>query len=325
MKPPKLVFISLCLTLAASAAEHKPSKPEGIKEPGVQRPIATLHPDAVFPVEGSPDWVAILPDSVWIGDKPRNTIARLDPKTNKVAAVIPVGKEPCSGLAVGFGSVWVPNCGDKSLSRIDVATNKVVATIPLGPADTEGAIAASEDSIWYLTDANGTLSRIDPATNQAVAEIMVPRGSFSVAYGEGAVWVTSTEGNSLTRVDPKTNLVVATIPVGKMPRFLAVGEGAVWTLNQGDGTVSRVDPATNKVKATIETGLPGPGGDIAAGEGSVWVTMADVPLSRIDVQTNKVVQQWVGPGGDSLRAGLGSIWLTNLKQQNVWRVNPKQP
>ena len=77
--------------------------------------------------------------------------------------------------------------------------------------------------------------------------------------------------------------------------------------------------------AVIDAGIPGPGGDIASGGGSVWVTMHDVPLTRIDPETNKVVQQWVGPGGDSLRLGHGSLWLTNYKQQTVWRVNPKQP
>jgi YVTN family beta-propeller protein len=146
-----------------------------------------------------------------------------------------------------------------------------------------------------------------------------------VEYGEGTVWVTSTAGNTLARVDPKTNLVTNTIKVGPSPRFLAVGEGAVWTLNQGDGTVSRVDPKTNRVVATVATGVPGPGGDIAVGAGSVWVTMDEFPLMRIDVGTNKVVQQWIGPGGDSLRVGLGSVWLTNHKEQNVWRFSPKQP
>jgi len=317
------VGLIVALLAFAGPAEKRPVL--GVKDPGVQRAVATLKPEAVFPAEGTPDWVAILPDSVWISNKPKGAITRLDPKTNKVAAIVRVGKEPCSGLAAGFGSVWVPNCGDKTLSRVDIATNKVVATIPLGPADTEGGITVSEDSVWYLTDPKGVLSRIDPATNQAVAEIAVPPGSYTAFYGEGAVWVTSTLGNSLTRVDPKTNLVVATIPVGKAPRFLAVGEGAVWTLNQGDGTVSRVDPKTNKVVGTIDAGLSGQGGDIAAGEGSIWVTLMGVPLTRIDPAINKVAQQWVGLGGDSLRVGLGSIWLTNLKQQNVWRINPKQP
>jgi virginiamycin B lyase len=169
------------------------------------------------------------------------------------------------------------------------------------------------------------LLRIDPKTNQAVARIAVPPGSFAAEYGEGAVWVTTTAGNTLTRVDPKTNLAAGPIKVGPKPRFLAVGEGAVWTLNQGDGSVSRVDPKTNRVVATIATGVPGTGGDIAVGEGSVWVTMDEVPLMRIDVATNKVVQQWLGPGGDSLRVGLGSVWLTNHKEQNVWRFSPKQP
>ncbi len=322
------ILLALSLTagvLAAETTDKKKHSPPGIKNAGVQRPIANLHPDAVFPIPGSPDWVLILPDSVWIGNKPKNTITRLDPKTNMIVATIPAAQLPCSGLAAGFGSVWVPSCGDKTLLRIDIATNKIAATIPLGPADSEGAITASEDSIWYLTDTKGVLSRIDPASNQAVAAIAVPPGSFAAQYGEGAVWVTSTAGNTLTRVDPKTNLVTSTIKVGPSPRFLAVGEGAVWTLNQGDGTVSRVDPKTNRVVATIETGVPGAGGDIAVGAGSVWVTMDEFPLMRIDVATNTVVHQWVGLGGDSLRVGLGSVWLTNHKEQNVWRLDPTQP
>jgi len=322
---PAVLFILSALAFALPSGDHKHAVPAGLKDPAIQRPIGNIQPQAVFPVEGSPDWVAILPDSVWIGNKPKNEVVRLDPKTNKVAATIPVGKDPGAGLAAAFGSVWVPNCGDKTLSRIDVATNKVVATIPLGPVDTEGNIAASEDSIWYLTDAKGILSRIDPSTNQSVAEIAVQPGSVAVVYGEHAIWITSPQTNTLTRVDPQTNLVTATITVGKTPRFLTVGEGSVWTLNQGDGTVSRVDAKTGRITATIDCGIPGPGGDIASGEGSIWVTMHDVPLTRIDPETNKVMQQWVGPGGDSLRVGLGSIWLTNYKQQTVSRINPKQP
>jgi virginiamycin B lyase len=322
---PTELIILCAIAFAGPSADHKHAAPVGVKDSSIQRAIANIQPEAVFPVEGAPDWVAILPDSVWIGDKPKNVIVRLDPKTNKVAAVIAVGKEPCAGLAAAFGSLWVPNCGDKTLSRVDVATNKVVATIPLGPADTEGVIAASEDSIWYLTDIKGVLTRIDPGTNQAVAEIAVPPGSVAAAYGEHAVWITSPQENTLVRVDPQTNLVTATINVGKSPRFLTVGEGAVWTLNQGDGTVSRVDPKAGRVVAVIDAGIPGPGGDIASGAGSVWVTMHDVPLTRIDPESNKVAQQWVGPGGDSLRLGHGSLWLTNYKQQTVWRVNPKQP
>ena len=125
-------------------------------------------------------------------------------------------------------------------------------------------------------------------------------------------------------MNPRTNAVEATIAVGQKPRFLTVGGGSVWTLNQGDGSVSRIDPKTNKVVATIEAGIPGEGGEIAAGEGSVWATIFGIPITRIDPSTNKVVQQFVGPGGDAIRVGRGFIWLSNLQQGNVWRLDPKR-
>jgi virginiamycin B lyase len=319
-----------CVCLIVQAADNPPAQRQqrppkpGVKTPGVQVPIADLKPDAVFEVPGSPDWQVIGEGAVYISTKPKNSVTKLDAKTNKVAAVIPVGAKPCSGLAIGFGSLWVPNCGDQTVSRVDLKTDKATATFSIGIGDTEGGLAVGAGSVWMLTDKKGTLARIDPADNKVVAEIIVPAGSYCAAFGEGAVWVSSTDGNSVTRVDPNTNLVVETIAVGKAPRFLTVGEGAVWTLNQTDGNVSRIDPKTNKVVATIEVGVPGSGGDIAAGEGSIWVTSFGFPISRIDPAVNKVVQQFKGEGGDAIRAGLGSVWLSNLRAGTVWRVDPKR-
>src|SRR5438105_4213887 len=78
---------------------------------------------------GPPDWIAV-DESVWVSNRPKDSVARFDPKTNTVAAMIPVGKGPCSGLATGFGSLWVPNCGDKTIARVDLKSNAVTATVP---------------------------------------------------------------------------------------------------------------------------------------------------------------------------------------------------
>ncbi len=306
--------------MALCAQPARAPKP-GVKTPGIRVPIALLKPEAVFEVPGTPDWLAIG-DSVWVSNKPKNSVTRIDPKTNKVAETIEVGRQPCSGLALDSGSLWVPLCGDQALARVDLKTSKVVAKLPIGIAGSEGGIAAGAGSVWVLTGKKGTLARIDPATNEVVAEIYVPAESYAVAFGEKAVWVTSTGQNTLTRVDPETNLIVETIAVGKAPRFLAAGEGFIWTLNQAEGNVSKVDPKSNKVVATIEAGVPGPGGEIAAGEGAVWVTAFEFPISRIDPVSGKVVQQFAGPGGDAIRVGLGSVWLSNLREGNVWRIDP---
>jgi YVTN family beta-propeller protein len=287
--------------------------------------MSTLTPLAVFPVEGVPDWQVVTEDAVWVSNGPKNSLHRLDPKSNTVVAAIEVGKKPCSGLAAGFGSIWVPNCGDKTVSRVDIATNKVIATVPVGPAESEGGIAASSDAIWLPSDKTGVLSRIDPKTNEVVASIKIAAGSPAAVYGDGAIWVSSTDESVVTRVDAKTNEVTDKIPVGPKPRFLTFGGGSVWTLNQGDGTVTRIDAKTRKPVATIEVGVPGTGGEIAYGEGYIWLTVFQIPLTQIDPKTNTVMKQWVGPGGDAVRVGHGSVWLSNLRQQNLWRLDPKQP
>jgi virginiamycin B lyase len=331
--------LSVCLALSAVQAQEsqpqapsqgdaKPQRPPrpGVSTPGVKRDIAAIKPLAVFPVPGNPDWQAMTADAVWVTSGRKNLVGRLDPKTNAVVTLVDVGQQPCSGLVAAFDTLWVPLCGDKALARVDLKTNKVVATIPIGPAISEGGLTANADSIWMLSDMKGILSRIDPATNRVVAEIQVPSGSSVVVLGEdSALWVVSTEHSVVVRVDPRTNLVTDRIKVGPNPRFTTVGDGSIWTLNQGDGSVSRLDVKTKKLITDIQLGVPGGGGEIAFGEGQVWVTVFEIPLTQIDPSTNKVVKQWFGLGGDAVRVGHGSVWLSNIRQENVWRLDPVQP
>ena len=333
MKTLRLLSCSYCLlamlpavliygTAEAQSPTPDPPRP-GVSTPGVRRAMADVHPLTTFEVEGSPDWMVITDDAVWVTSSSANHVVRLDAKTNRPTTIVNVSK-PCSGLAAGFGSIWVPSCGSHNLVRLDPQTGKIEAEVPISPADSEGGIGVGAGSIWMASDKKGVLSRIDPKTNKIAAQIAIPSGSFAPAFADGAVWITSTEHNLLTRVDPQSNKATISIPIGPQPRFLTVGAGSVWTLNQGDGTISRVDTNSNKLVATIEAGIPGTGGEIAFGEGSVWATVFQIPMSRIDPATNAVVRQWAGKGGDSIRVGHGSVWLTDLAHGKVWRLDPKQ-
>lgn len=308
----------LVLPLAADA--QRPSFPPKTGVPGVQHPMTDLSPLATFPVAGHPDWMAVVDDGVWVVSSSANTVVRLDNSTNRPAETITVAK-PCSGLATGFGSLWIPSCGAHTLVRANVKTGTLEATIAAGPADSEGGITTGAGSVWLVTSAAGTLARIDPATNRVQATIALPPGSFNPLFVNGSVWVSSNKGNVLVRVDPATNRVTSTTPTGPMPRFLTAGAGSVWVLNQGDGTVTRVNAETGQRQATIPAGIPGFGGEIAYGAGSVWATVFGYPISRIDPTRNQVVQQWTGHGGDSIRCGLGSLWLTSYSGAVVWRLN----
>jgi virginiamycin B lyase len=315
-----------CMISAAQAPAPAPKPPHvaatGINKPGISRPLAELHPASVFPVAGSPDWSVVTKDAVWVSSARLNHVVQLLPATSTVGLTADV-KRPCSGLADGFGSIWVPSCGDHVLLRIDPVTAKPTAIIAVVPANSEGGITVGAGSVWIVAKPS-TLVRIDPATNQVSASIDLPSGSENPTFSDGFVWVSSFDHDSLLKVDPQTNKLVATIPVGPKPRFLTAGAGSIWTLNQGDGTITRVDEKSSKVIASIPCGLQGEGGEITFGAGYIWAALFDFPLTQVDPKTNAVAKQWAGKGGDGVRFGHGSVWLSNLMQQNVWRLSPDQ-
>ena len=56
----------------------------------VQRPVSALPIAAKLSIRGSPDWVGIAPDAVWISNQAKNSISRIDPASNKVVATVKV-------------------------------------------------------------------------------------------------------------------------------------------------------------------------------------------------------------------------------------------
>ena len=230
-------------------------------------------------------------------------------------------------MVVAYGSVWVASCQAASIYRIDRGSGEVTARIPTGLADPQGelSLAAGAGAVWVLSDSQGMLSRVDVARNQVVDRIPVARYSYAAVFGFGSVWVTNTGAGdavgagAVQRIDPGTNKVTATVPVGPQPRFLAAGEGGVWTLNQGDGSVSRVDPVTNSVAATIAVGVPGSGGDIATGQGRVWVRASKVLLTTIDPATNRIIERFGPPAGSgAVRVADDAVWVTAHDIHTVW-------
>jgi DNA-binding beta-propeller fold protein YncE len=116
-----------------------------------------------------------------------------------------------------------------------------------------------------------------------------------------------------------TNSVVATIKAGGTPRFLAVGEKGVWVLNQQDGTVSRIDPMSNKEIAVINTQVQGTGGDIAAGNGYVWVRAKGRLLQKINPFSNTIeTMYYPAAGSGAVRTTDRFIWVTAHDKQTIW-------
>lgn len=284
-----------------------------------QIPISRLKPDATIAAALTPGAVA-SEDAVWLHDG-KGALIRIDAKDNKAGTPLLAGASLCGSLVASFSSIWVPSCGDRTVIRVNAADRKITAKVDIEVADAAGRIAAGIGSIWVVSDRKGIVTRIDPDTNQPVAEINIAGGAAAVLFHDNALWVTSGSGKKLTRVNPNNNEIVETIDVGPKARQLASADGAVWTLNQGDGSVTRVDTATNKAVTTIAVGMEVAAGEIAAGEGSVWISAPGTPLVRIDPRTNKVAQRFSGEGGGAVLLAHGSLWLSLGSE--TWRLDPK--
>ena len=197
------LLLAYLLSVTFCSAQQKVIRRPGIKD--VQVPMSDLKPAATTTLGGSPDWLAFSENAVWVTNSKFNAVQRVNPRDASISAKIEFQAEPCSGLTYAFGSLGVPLCGKPGpLARVDSATNKIVAILPFGPADSEGGIAASDDSIWIVGDDHGTLLRIDPADNAVRQEISIPAGSFHPLYSDGAVWITANKSSVLTPVDART-------------------------------------------------------------------------------------------------------------------------
>lgn len=315
----------LCCAGCVTAASNKPVRTEpgaGVKTPGVLIPFSKLEPEARITVRDRPK-LLLFSKSVYVAGA--ESIETLSLESNRASGASTALKQPCGGMVSAFGSVWVPLCGDRAIARVESKDLTVKAKIGTGLGQySAGAVAATPDSVWALADDKTTLVRIDPDTNLAVAEIRLPAKCQSLTFGETALWVACPVENKVLRINPVTNLVEKRIETGTVPTALAVGQGSVWALCSKEGKVDRIDPKTNKVAKTIDLAVPHAKGSMVFSDGFLWASIEGFPLVRVDPDSEKVVQQFYGPGGGSIEAGAGALWVIAAEGNSVMRIDPKR-
>jgi YVTN family beta-propeller protein len=275
-----------------------------------------------------------------------NSVAIIDPKSNRVVGQVPVGIRP-GAIAIGEGSVWVANLEDRTLAQIDPATRRVVRNISLDGSPTGVAVGAG--GIWVAYGFSGGLARVDPDANAVgdaieiagrsdAGSVVIGEGGVWVAYeigivarvsgggagkalgvvgrasaiaaGEGWIWVANLAENSVSRINPRTAQTVTDIAVGERPRGIAVGAGAVWVSSAGTDSLYRLDPAEDAVEQVIPVGDRPTG--VTVGEGAVWVANSgDGTLAKVDPARGAVVETIeIGNAPEGIATGGGAVWLT---------------
>ena len=140
--------------------------------------------------------VAAGSDAVWVVNSTDGTVARFDPETRELGAVITV-KPRVSAIALGAGAIWVTNPQTATLTRIDSSTRSTSSReVPVEPTD----VAVGAGAVWVA--GGDRLFRFSQRGSGPPASLRLDRSVDRIAVGDGAIWAVDTAGNRLTRIDP---------------------------------------------------------------------------------------------------------------------------
>jgi len=279
-----------------------------------------------------------------------NSLARIDPATNRIIADVPVADPGGSQLtAVPPHEVWVLSHQDQLISIVDTVTGDVqpigVFGGQVGSANAGYGIVFAHGFVW-VSGGNDEVVRIDPSSRGLAghpSHIHIPGKPALLAAGYGRVWVGVLDRNRVAAINPAVHRVVLRALIGSGFNGIGVGGGWVWASNCVDDTVSKIDPQTGRstpipvgVLKTVtgvsgvspqplQTGCPA---TIATGFGSAWVSDPILGVVyRIDPRTDQVIDLIrVGePSGDyasDIVEADGSMWVASPKSQTIVRIDP---
>ena len=176
-----------------------------------------------IPVDNGAGAIAFGENAVWVTDRVRDRLLRIDPATNVVVHELSVAGAPAT-VAVGAGSVWVGSSLDGVVQRIDPLTYEIVAFSVRSPT----AIAVGE-ALWVTSELEDTVTRHDLATNALTGTFPVGDAPRGIAVAPDGIWVALGTPGRLVRLDPVTGEVTADLKVDGFADAVAVdGDGRVW-------------------------------------------------------------------------------------------------
>jgi DNA-binding SARP family transcriptional activator/ABC-type branched-subunit amino acid transport system substrate-binding protein/streptogramin lyase len=273
---------------------------------------------AAVPLGGTPTSVAVGAGAVWALNADDQTIARIDPDTNRVRR-LGIAATP-TDLAAGRDVLWVgsavPVFGANRVLRVGADDLAVQTEARLPPARHQGgpgepgAMAVGPHAVWAINGGED-LARIDPRTGLVTATVRGLRAR-AIAVDRDSVWVLAAGDRTLVRVDAGTATIRGrpiTIPAARIDA-IAAGAGAVWAVDSYDGLLWRIDPGRSPIMRTIPVGVGADG--VAVGAGAVWVINSlGGTLVRVDPLRNRAVRTVaVGHTPRDVAVGGGRVWVT---------------
>jgi streptogramin lyase len=216
--------------------------------------------------------------------------------------------------------------GDQDLpAPVDICGWPDAVEIPAQPfADW---ITVADGCVW-ITGIDDGIAQFDAATGHLIRVIGLPEEVCSaIDHGFGAIWAAAAEGRRLLKIDTRSGRVTSvSVPgdAGLCESSVGVGDGWVWTLSaEANPQLARFDPQLER--PPLRRALPPGATAVRAGSGSVWVTNAATgTVLRLDAGSMALLQEIVlEPGLRFLAADEGGVWVLNQTHGTVTPIDPR--
>jgi DNA-binding SARP family transcriptional activator/ABC-type transport system substrate-binding protein/DNA-binding beta-propeller fold protein YncE len=131
---------------------------------------------------------------------------------------------------------------------------------------------------------------------------------------------------SVAFIDARSGRLVGDVPASPGVGFVRSGLGSVWEIEDA-GVLLQINPRTRRLTRSISVGVYA--GDVAVGEGAVWITDKDSQtllrvgprygdVAHIRLPTSGLSRPGVGGG---VAVGAGSVWVAQGLSR-ILRINP---
>jgi YVTN family beta-propeller protein len=265
-----------------------------------------------------------------------NSVAVIDPATNRVVSVVAVGTTPTS-IVAGGGFVWTLNTGEGTISRIDAETKERRSTIPAGYGASDLAYAGG--AIWV---ANASADVVRALDDSGRVDVEVPLGIPHAHRRSGAlatvaltrrgdqIWAAGGDGLTTVVVSTRLERVVRRVPGRRgvdadsspVGPDIASGGAGVWGTPGSDELV-RLDGADDAVVQL--GGFDGDQGITSVAVGAdVWAAGAGVAWQVRPSLARPAGTYAVGQRPTGIALGANAVWTANSLDGTVTRIDPRR-
>ncbi|SHI83670.1 40-residue YVTN family beta-propeller repeat-containing protein [Arenibacter nanhaiticus] len=189
--------------------------------------------EGTIPVEFGPEVLEEENDMVYVAHQGawgfNNKISVIDPATDKVVKIIPVGDVPNSMAFDDADNLWVMCAGKPSYSgeetkgelvKINTTTNTVANTFEFTTTDHPKQLVEEDNSIYYTLNSN-VYSMTATATSLPTSPLLEGVSFYTMRVDDGKLYGTDAKDynskGDLTIYNINSKEIIKTIPVGIIP------------------------------------------------------------------------------------------------------------